>query len=69
MLTCDCGFEARAEREDDLVAEIRRHAREAHGMTLSCDDALVLAFRAGLHGARVDDLSDESSSDRRGGER
>lgn len=48
MIHCDCGFEARAEHEDDLVAEVRRHAREAHGMALSHDEALLLAFRAEL---------------------
>jgi hypothetical protein len=50
VLHCDCGFEARAEDEDDLVAEVRRHAREAHGMALSHEEALLLAFRAELNG-------------------
>lgn len=48
MLLCDCGFEARAPGESGLVAEIQRHAREAHGMALSRDEALLLAFRAQL---------------------
>lgn len=48
MLQCDCGFEARAADEDGLVAEVQRHAREVHGMALSRDEALVLAFRAEL---------------------
>jgi hypothetical protein len=47
-LQCDCGFEARAEHEDGLVAEVRRHAREAYGMALSHNEALLLAFRAEL---------------------
>ena len=46
VLQCECGFEASAEDEDGLVVEIRRHAREAHGMTLSLGQALVLASRA-----------------------
>jgi hypothetical protein len=50
VLHCDCGFEARAEDEDDLVAEVQRHAREAHGMALSHEEALLLAFRAELNG-------------------
>jgi uncharacterized protein DUF1059 len=49
VLHCDCGFEARAEDEDRLVAEVQRHAREAHGMALSHDEALLLAFRAELN--------------------
>ena len=48
MLHCDCGFEARAADERGLVAEVRRHAGEAHGMSLSHDEALLLAFRAEL---------------------
>jgi Protein of unknown function (DUF1059) len=48
VLQCDCGFEARAEDESDLVAQVQRHAVEAHGMTLSSEQALVLAFRAQL---------------------
>jgi uncharacterized protein DUF1059 len=50
VLHCDCGFEACAEDEDGLVAEVRRHAREVHGMVLSHDEALLLAFRAELNG-------------------
>ena len=48
MIRCECGFEARAADEEGLVAEVRRHALEAHGMALSQDEALVLAFRAEL---------------------
>ena len=48
VIYCDCGFDARAEHEDGLVAEVQRHAREAHGMALSDDEALLLAFRAEL---------------------
>ena len=50
VLHCDCGFEARAADEDGLVAEVQRHAREAHGMVLSHDEALLLAFRVELNG-------------------
>jgi hypothetical protein len=48
VLQCECGFEARAEHEDGLVVEVQRHAWEAHGMALSSDQALLLAFRAEL---------------------
>jgi hypothetical protein len=48
ILHCECGFEARAEDEDGLVAEVLRHARDAHGMALSHQEALLLAFRAEL---------------------
>lgn len=48
VLHCHCGFEARAAREDELVAEVQRHAWEAHCMPLSPDEALLLVFRAEL---------------------
>ena len=48
VLHCHCGFEARAADEEGLVAEVQRHAREEHGMTLSHDEALLLAFRVEL---------------------
>ena len=48
MLHCECGFEARAADEEGLIAEVRRHAVEAHCMPLSHDDALLLVFHAEL---------------------
>ena len=48
VLRCHCGFEVRGAHEHTLVADVRRHARDAHGMALSHEDALVLAFRAEL---------------------
>jgi hypothetical protein len=46
VLECECGFEASAADEEGLVVEIRRHASEKHGMTLSLGEALLLASRA-----------------------
>ena len=51
VLRCECGFDARAADEEGLVAEVRRHAAEAHCMPLSHDDALLLVFHAELAGA------------------
>jgi predicted small metal-binding protein len=42
----DCGFEARADDEAGLVAEVKRHASDAHGMELSDDEARALVVRA-----------------------
>jgi hypothetical protein len=50
VLQCDCGFEVRSEHEQELVAEVQRHAWEAHRMALSHDEALLLAFRVELGG-------------------
>jgi len=49
VLRCECGFEARAESEGELVAAVQRHAWEGHGMALSDDEALLIAFRAALN--------------------
>jgi hypothetical protein len=48
VITCECGFEARAADEEGLVAEVMRHAAETHCMPLSHEDALLLVFRAEL---------------------
>jgi predicted small metal-binding protein len=48
VITCECGFEACAADEEGLVAAVRRHAAETHGMPLSHEDALLLVFRAEL---------------------
>jgi hypothetical protein len=39
--------------------EIRRHAREAHGMDLSHDEALLLAIRAGERPAGLERPKEE----------
>ena len=46
VLHCDCGFEVRADEEAELVAQVQRHALEAHGMTFSPEEALQLARHA-----------------------
>ena len=51
VITCECGFDARAADEEGLVAAVRRHAAEAHGMPLSHDEALLLVFHVELAGA------------------
>ena len=44
-LRCECGFQARADDEDGLVTEVRRHACQAHRMPLTPADALQLIHR------------------------
>ena len=48
VLQCECGFLARADDEEGLVDEVQCHARDVHGMDLSHEEALLLAFRAEL---------------------
>ncbi len=45
VLRCDCGFEVRADDDDDLVALAQAHARDVHDMELSADQVLRLAAR------------------------
>jgi predicted small metal-binding protein len=47
-LRCDCGYRATAIDEAGLTAEIRRHAREAHGVEFTVEDALLVVLRAEL---------------------
>ncbi|HTS74080.1 MAG TPA: DUF1059 domain-containing protein [Gaiellaceae bacterium] len=62
VLHCHCGFEARAEHDDGLIAQVQRHALEAHGMSLSYDEALLLAFRAELDQGTPTTFPRESSA-------
>jgi predicted small metal-binding protein len=45
-LTCDCGYEVRADDDDAFVDAIRRHALEAHGIEFPLELALDVARRA-----------------------
>ncbi len=47
-IRCDCGYRVRARTEDGQVAEVRRHAREAHGISFSTEEALTVLLRLEL---------------------
>lgn len=47
-IRCHCEFEIGAESEEELVAAIRLHARQAHAMALTVEQALVIALRTEL---------------------
>jgi predicted small metal-binding protein len=47
-LRCECGYEVTATDEEELVAVIRRHARDAHGIAFSVEDALLVVRRSEL---------------------
>jgi predicted small metal-binding protein len=60
VLSCECGYEVTATDEAELVEEIRSHARDAHGIAFSVEDALLVVLRSQL------DLSrDPSDTDTR----
>lgn len=56
VLSCECGYEVTSTDEPELVEEIRRHARAAHGIDFSVEDALLVVLRSQL------DLSRDSSN-------
>ncbi|HET6315476.1 MAG TPA: DUF1059 domain-containing protein [Chloroflexota bacterium] len=41
-VTCDCGWTARGS-EDELVVKVQQHAREAHGLDVTREQALAQA--------------------------
>jgi predicted small metal-binding protein len=43
IITCPCGFVIVADSDEALVARAQQHAREAHAMELSREDALAMA--------------------------
>jgi predicted small metal-binding protein len=49
-LRCDCGYRLRGSTEELQVAEVQRHAWEAHGMSFSADEALAVLLRLELDG-------------------
>ncbi len=55
FVRCDCGHEVRALSEEQLLAEVQEHAREAHGIEFSREDALLVVLRAELQGQWFDD--------------
>jgi hypothetical protein len=57
IIRCDCGYPLRARTEQRQVAEVRRHAWEAHAISFSAEEALVVLLRLELAvdgGAPVD---------------
>jgi hypothetical protein len=48
IIRCDCGYRLRARAEKNQVAEVRRHAFEAHGISFSVEEALAVLLRRAL---------------------
>jgi hypothetical protein len=48
IIRCDCGYRIRARTEARQVAEVRRHAWEAHGISFSIEEALAVLLRREL---------------------
>jgi predicted small metal-binding protein len=46
IINCDCGRVVRGDSDDELVAAVQEHARDAHGMELTREQVLALAVPA-----------------------
>jgi predicted small metal-binding protein len=42
-IQCDCGYVARGETDDELVADAQKHAREVHDMEITTEQVLAMA--------------------------
>jgi predicted small metal-binding protein len=47
VIHCDCGYVARGDTDDDLVADAQKHAREAHDMEITREQVLAMAVTEG----------------------
>ncbi len=45
FIQCDCGYVARGETDDELVADAQKHAREVHNMEITREQVLAMAQR------------------------
>ena len=43
IMQCDCGHVVRGETDDELVANVQKHAREVHDMEITREQILAMA--------------------------
>lgn len=43
IMRCDCGYVIRGESDDELVANVQKHAREVHDMEITREQVLAMA--------------------------
>ncbi len=43
VINCPCGFVARAETDDELIAQVQKHAKEVHNMNATREEVLAMA--------------------------
>lgn len=60
---CDCGYSLKAGTEERQVAEVRRHAWEAHGISFSIAEALAVLLRLELESDPGDAAAPAMSED------
>ena len=43
IMQCDCGYVVRGETDNELVANVQKHAREVHDMEITREQVLAMA--------------------------
>ena len=43
IMKCDCGYVVRGETDNELVANVQKHAREDHDMEVTREQVLAMA--------------------------
>jgi predicted small metal-binding protein len=43
IMQCDCGHEVRGETDDELVANVQKHARKVHDMEVTKEQVLAMS--------------------------
>ena len=43
IMQCDCGHVVRGETDDELVANVQKHAREVHDMEITREQILAMS--------------------------
>jgi predicted small metal-binding protein len=43
IMRCDCGYVVRGETDDEIVANVQKHAREVHDMEITREQVLAMA--------------------------
>ena len=43
IMRCDCGYVVRGETDDEIVANVQKHAREVHDMEVTKEQVLSMA--------------------------
>jgi predicted small metal-binding protein len=43
IMQCDCGYVVRGNTDDELVANVQKHAREVHDMEITREQVLAMA--------------------------
>jgi predicted small metal-binding protein len=43
IMKCDCGYVVRGETDNELVANVQKHAREVHDMEITKEQVLAMA--------------------------